>query len=67
MCEIAEASLKASGSSSRELGQLLIDHHYELHLSRMKGDEIEMDAISLPALEEKAARIHYFDIVALPL
>lgn len=66
MCEIAEASLKAAGSSARELGQLLIDYHYDLCLPQKKGDRIEMEVLSLAALEEKASRVFYFDIIAFP-
>jgi FkbM family methyltransferase len=66
MCEIAEASLKAAGSSARDLGQLLLGYRYDVYMPRRKGDEIEMEILNLPGLEEKAARASYFDIIALP-
>ena len=66
MCEIHKQFLEVAGASVRELGQLLLDYHYELCFPRRRGERIEMEILSLPALEERAARTLYFDIIARP-
>jgi len=65
-CEISLASLKAAGSSARELGQFLLDYRYEIKLPLLREGELEFVPLDLAALEQKAVSTFYFDILAAP-